>query len=136
MTTKSFYRYSGTCSKRYLWKVWITCFTLEYLWFLAKLNGTTLETKIDDDSVLHVIWDNPKNTLRDSFIYVVSATVVKTGEMVEEPRTIAFAIDTIPHIDIELIHYTCEQVNISIHVCNSNEGISQVVTPPACTFAS
>ena len=101
-----------------------------------KLNTSTLRTEIDDDSVLHVDWDNPQNTLRDSFTYVVSATVVEIGEMVEEPRTIAFAVNITPHVDIDLNQYTCEEVNISIHIFNSNESISQVVTPLACTFMS
>ena len=101
----------------------------------ANLNVIALETEIGDDSVLHVNWDNPNNTLRDSFTYVVSATVVETGEMVEEPRTIAFAVDITPHVDIDLNQYTCEEVNISIHIFNSNESISQVVTPLACMFA-
>ena len=101
-----------------------------------KLNETTLLCEIHDDSILHVSWDNPTNTLRDTFTYVVSATVVRTGEMVEQPTTIAFDVDSKPHVDLQLSHYACEQVNISIHIFNSNESISRVVTPPACMFAA
>ena len=61
--------------------------------------------------------------------------MVETGEMVEEPRTIAFPVDITPHVDIDLNQYTCEEVNISIHIF-SNESVSQVATPPACTFMS
>ena len=103
------------------------------LCFNSALDDTKLAYEFHDDSVLHVSWDNPTNTLRDSFTYVVSVTVVSTGEMVEQPRTIAFGVHSTPHVDLQLSQYTCEQVNISIHIFNSNESISRVVTPPACT---
>ena len=104
--------------------------------FSAILDETTLMFEIHSDYVLHVSWDNPTNTLSGSFTYVVSATVVSTGEMVEQPRTIAFGADSKPHVDYQLHQYVCEQVNISIHIFNSNESISRVVTPPACMFAA
>ena len=106
--------------------------------FSAIFDETTLMCEIHDDSVLHVSWENPTNTLRDTFTYVVSATVVRTGEMVEQPscRTIAFGVDSKPHVDFQLSQYACEQVNISIHIFNSNESISRVVTPPSCMFAA
>ena len=95
----------------------------------AKLDDTTFALEFHNDSVLHISWDNPTNTLRDSFTYVVS---VNTEEMVEQ-TTIAFKVHGTPHVDLQLSRYTCRQVNISIHIFNSNESVSRVVTPPACT---
>ena len=102
----------------------------------AKLDDTTFALEFHNDSVLHVSWDNPTNTLRDPFIYVVSVTVVSTGEMVEQPRTIAFGVHSTPHLDFQLSQYACEQVNISVHIFHSNASISRVVTPPACMCAT
>ena len=103
----------------------------------AKLDESTLVFNIREDSAVHIEWDNPTNILRGSFTYVVSATVVSTGETVEQYRTtIAFGADSKPHVDFELRQYACEQVNISIHIFNSNESISRVVTPPACMSAA
>ena len=97
----------------------------------AILDDTRFAYEFHDGSVLHISWDNPTNTLRDSFAYVVSVTVMSTGEMVE--KHIAFGLHSTPHVDFQLSQYTCKQVNISIHIFNSNESISRVVTPPACT---
>jgi hypothetical protein len=100
----------------------------------AILDDTRLAYEFHNDSVLHVSWDNPTNTLRDSFTYVVSVTVVSTGEMVEQPRTIAFGVHSTPHLDFQLSQYACEQVNISVHIFHSNASISRVVTPPAYPY--
>ena len=95
-----------------------------------KLDETTLALEVHDNTIFRVSWDSPT----ENILYVVSATVVSTGEVVEQPRIVAFEVDSKPHVDFQLSKYTCEQVNISIHIFNSNESMARVVTPSACTF--
>ena len=84
-----------------------------------------------DDSSVHITWDNPTNTLRNSFTYIIYATLVSTGKRVAE-NTVLAAIGDAPFITFDLHQYTCEEVELSVYIFNSNESISQVVTVPAC----
>lgn len=95
------------------------------------MDKNTLECTILSNSSVHIKWDNPTNTLRDSFTYVIDATLVSTGERVAE-KTVPAAIDNVPFVTLDLIQYTCEEVEVLVYIFNSNESISQVVTVPAC----
>ena len=88
-----------------------------------------------DDSSVHIAWDNPTNTLRNSFTYIIHVTLVSTGKSVAE-QTVPAAIGDAPFVIFDLHHYTCEEVELSVYIFNSNESISQVVTVPACRLSS
>lgn len=88
-----------------------------------------------DGSTVHISWDNPANTLRNSFTYVVEATVVSTGEIVAE-KIVPFAIQDTPFIAFHLNQYTCEEVKCKVHIFNSNESVSRVIKLPACKLGT
>ena len=83
-----------------------------------------------EDSTVLITWQQPLNTLRDSFTYVVIATVVSSGVTIEIEK--AFAIDDTPLVEFDLKAYSCEEVKFTISIFNRNRNISLVRTLPAC----
>ena len=101
----------------------------------ARLDNNTLMCTLLDDSSVHITWNNPTNILRDSFTYTIYVTLVSTGKRVAN-KTVPAAIGDVPSVTFDLHQYTCEEVELSVYIFNTNKSISQVVTVPACRLLS
>ena len=86
---------------------------------------------LSDESISLVIgWNNPRYSPYSYFAYVVSAVLVSSGEAVAQ-ETVVVAKGSWPLVEFSLHQYTCEEVNISVQVFNSNKSISKLTHIPA-----
>ena len=99
--------------------------------YLDHLDESSMGISVSNDSVsLAISWNNPTNTLSSYFAYVIDAVLVDTGESVGE-QVIVVPKGGTPVVVLNMDHYICENVNISVQIFNSREIISKLITIPA-----
>ena len=85
-----------------------------------------------NSSTITISWENPTNTLSDSFKYIVSVIKMTTEEIVKETMVV-FIKNSMPVATTSILRqYTCEKLNISVRIIDNFGSIYEVVTLPKC----
>ena len=104
----------------------------------AMFDGTAIDVKYPSKShdTLLITWENPTNTLQNSFTYTINVKVNSSGVIIVEELN-AYTREQVPSMKFDIKQqewqeHACEKIVLTVTIFNSNQIISREGRIPAC----